>query len=194
MEDIRRDTGVMRIEVKRGRTVNNAAKGASKSEEWSAANPGEDAGDWADSLPADIKSFVDLDIIGTPSSVETACMMLSVKLKHIEENNELISSKKTVQEELHRIESEYGIRQGEGRGMGRARRGGRRGETDEKGGEAGKPDGKSRGRRKNRRQKSYGDDGKTGGEGEQAKEASKDETGNRESKRRRGRKRNKNRK
>eukprot|EP00467_Chlorarachnion_reptans_P023027 CAMPEP_0114505974 /NCGR_PEP_ID=MMETSP0109-20121206/11158_1 /TAXON_ID=29199 /ORGANISM="Chlorarachnion reptans, Strain CCCM449" /LENGTH=608 /DNA_ID=CAMNT_0001684487 /DNA_START=1607 /DNA_END=3433 /DNA_ORIENTATION=+ len=121
IEEIKQESEVMQIRAARKERMLDS-KNSNEDDAWA---PGNEDDDWADSIEPSVKSVIDLEIVGNPSKVEAARMMLSVRMKHIEESLDILHSRRSIYQQMDNLQSEYGIQGGRG-GRGGAR-GGRRG-------------------------------------------------------------------
>lgn len=116
------------------------------------AEPADGKDDWSEEPQAkNIRSVIDLEIVGSPSNVQTALMLIKTRLNHIEENTSMITARNKANRQLNTLQREHGL----------SRRGG--------GGRGGR--GRSRGRGRGRGR----GEGRSGGRDSSAADASRDE-------------------
>eukprot|EP00466_Bigelowiella_natans_P008112 jgi/Bigna1/134711/aug1.26_g9419 len=200
VEEIKEHSGVISIRAAKKERFLDAKRNSSRGGEWD-NNGGLDAQaeDWADSDPVP-KAVIDLEIVGNPSKVESARILLSQRIRNVEEIDQELTSNRAIKERLDVLQNRYGVRNGRGRGQGGGARGrgeGRGGGEDRGGKKAG-GGGRGRGRGKNGAQnnkdKSDAETAKkaANGEGKKVEEAKKTEQRSKKKKKNQRKKKNQN--
>jgi len=131
IQDIEKESGVIYVRAAKEKRIIDTSSGDKKHQDdgdaWGDGGSNPEVEDWAEHTPAPtIKRVVDLEIVGTPSSIVTARILLQARMTQIEEINTEINYRRKINVQLDELNTEFGIGR-KGRRGGRGR-GGRRGE------------------------------------------------------------------